>query len=114
MLLADISSSPVAVTSCTTGVTTSDMLVKTDGNYRIEFVDNDSRTVTEIRFVVHVGEQQIYIKDAGKFSPGVAVTHRFPDRGGEIVLVGSPQIWCEVKSVRFADDTEWLEPASGQ
>jgi hypothetical protein len=110
-LLADtVQQPPIEVQSCTTGIESSDMLLKTDGNYSIKFVDRDERTADIVRFVVYLGQQQIAIRDVGKFSPGVAVTHRFPNLGGEIVLVGSPSISCQVKWVHFTDGTEWTPP----
>ena len=101
---------PIEVRRCSTGTEQSGMLLKTDGNYAISFVNRSTQTADEIHFIIRLGQQRIFVDDAGTFAPGVEIKHRFPDLGGEIVLVGSPSISCEVKSVHFADDSTWTEP----
>lgn len=86
------------------------MLYKTDGNYRINFVNNDEKAVDLVQFVIEVGGQTVYIKDAGTFTSGTSVNHYFGDRGGEIAVVDRPKISCKVRLVRFADGTEWEAP----
>lgn len=104
------SPAPITIRSCSTGITASNMLYKTDGNYRIEFVNDDSREVAAVGFVVHLGAQDIFIKDEGTFSPGADVIHRFLNRGGDVATTANPAMSCDVRWVRFTDGTEWDSP----
>jgi hypothetical protein len=103
----DSSSPPVAIRSCSTGIKISGMLYKTDGNYKIDFVNLDTRNASAIGFVVHLGAQTILIKDEGTFTPGTNVEHRFTNRGGEVATINNPTISCSLRWVRFADGTRW-------
>lgn len=100
-------SPPVDILQCTTGTVMSDMLYKTDGSYSIEFVNRESRPVDAVIFDVRLGSSNVPIRDDGKFSPGVVISHRFPHRGGSVVLLGKPSLQCSVLWVRFSDGTEW-------
>ncbi len=83
------------------------MLYKTDGNYAIDFIDVDKKSVSAIGFAVHLGAQTIFIKDEGTFTPGTNVLHRFMNRGGEVATINDPSISCSVRWVRFSDGTRW-------
>ena len=98
---------PVEVVNCTTGIEVSDMLSKTNGNYEINFVNRDKKTVDAVTFGVHLGSSSIFIRDVGQFTTGIQVSHRFSNRGGEVVLAANPHLGCEVLWVHFTDGTEW-------
>ena len=95
---------------CRTGIETSDMLYKTNGNYEIDFINRDRRTIDRIVFEVHLGSGTIPIRDVGSFTPGIRIVHRYPNRGGQVILAANPTLFCEVRSVPFTDGTEWHDP----
>lgn len=98
---------PILVESCRTGVATSDMLVKTDGNYQVQFVNIGTKTADSIGLVIHLNQQAIYVRDVGRFAPDAIIVHKYSNRGGEIVLVGEPTIECDIQWVHFVDGSVW-------
>lgn len=108
------SNGPVTIKTCTTGIVRSEMLYKTDGNYRISFVNTDDRTADLVQFFLQIGGQTLYIKDAGTFATGSTVSHYFGDRGGEIAVIDEPSISCFVKRVHFSDGTDWQAPSESE
>jgi hypothetical protein len=98
---------PIDVQTCQTGIEVSDMLYKTNGNYRIDFINRDERTADAIIFDIHLGSRDIPIRDEGRFAPGIVVSHRFPNRGGEVILAARPTMECDVIWVHFTDGSEW-------
>lgn len=102
--------SPVQIEDCKAGQDGGMLVATTDGSFDIAFTNEGSTTANLIRFQIDLGQDRIYIRDAGTFSPGVTVNHRFRRRGGNVVsspLFAPAKFQCSVASVHFIDGTDW-------
>ena len=109
------STSPVQVESCKIATRGGEVLAKT-GDLEIQFTNEGDLTADVIRFRVRwSGDDTSYIRDAGRFSPGVTVTHRFRQARGQLIspLFSRPNLRCAVETVHFTDGSVWTNPNAG-
>jgi hypothetical protein len=83
----------------------------TTGDLRIAFHDRASRPVASVAFSVDYRGQVETVKDAGTFSPGAPIDHRYSGRFTDFAYLGSRPNRCRVVSVTFADGSIWSTPA---
>jgi hypothetical protein len=108
------SSSPVEIDSCSAGQTGDVLVSSTDGSFTVVFTNNGHGVADVVRFQIDLGSQRLFIRDAGTFTPGVTITHKFYNRGSNVVsspILGGTRLRCTVASVHFADGTTW-DPAT--
>jgi hypothetical protein len=111
------SGSPVEVEDCKLHYQGGLMLAKT-GKLVIEFTNEGSVTADMVRFRIGWGTNDAaFIRDQGKFSPGVTVKHEFKQSEGALIspLFSHPNLQCSVESVHFMDGSIWTaqeEPAA--
>lgn len=101
--------SPIEIEDCKTGQTGGMLLAESDGNFDVEFTNEGNTTADLIRFEIDLGQERLFIRDAGKFSPGVTIKHRFRQRGGNFVsspLFSPAAFHCSVAAVHFVDGTD--------
>ena len=104
------SGAPVQIEDCKAGQDGRMLLAQSDGNFEITFTNEGAATADLIRFQIELGQEQIFIRDAGKFSPGVTIKHRYRRRGGNVVsspLLSPVTLHCSVAAVHFVDGTDW-------
>jgi hypothetical protein len=91
-------------------------LVATTSSVEVQFTNEGDVTADIVRFRFAVGPDAVsYVRDVGKFSPGVTVTHRFRQAEGETVfpLLARPKVKCSVETIHFIDGTVWVNPRPG-
>ena len=107
--------SPVQIEDCKTGQDGNLVISQSDGNFEITFTNEGAATADLVRFQVDVGSERVFIRDAGKFSPGVTIKHKFRRRGGNVVsspLFHPVAMQCTVASVHFVDGSDWTPDAA--
>lgn len=78
-----------------------------DGFLAITYVNERSVPATEVEFgLVARGWLIAVVRDAGKFSPGVAIDHEF-SLDPEVFPIGTALPQCPVLRVKYADGSEW-------
>jgi len=108
--------SPVQLESCRLGTRGGELMAKT-GDLEIQFTNEGAVAADLIRFRVKWSEDDTaYIRDQGKFSPGVTVTHKFKQSRGQLTspLFSKPHIRCAIETVHFVDGTVWTNPNAGR
>lgn len=103
------SGSPIEVEDCKLQYQGGLMLAKT-GKLVIEFTNEGDVTADMVRFRVAWGTNDAaFVRDQGKFSPGVTVKHEFKQSEGALIspLFSHPDLQCTVQSVHFADGSTW-------
>ena len=107
--------SPIQVEDCVAGNDGNGLLAKSDGRFKIVFTNEGRVPADLVRFRVHYGDESFAIRDSGKFSPGVTITHVFKQRGGNVYsspLFASAKLRCTVDAVHFKDGSEWTPAAA--
>jgi type II secretory pathway component PulC len=102
--------SPIQVEDCKTPYVGGLLLAETIEKFTIVFTNEGSVTADLVRFEIHLGQEDIFIRDVGKFEPGITVTHVFRKRGGNVVtspLFAPAPFYCGVASAHFIDGTDW-------
>ena len=108
--------SPVQVESCKLATHGGEVVAKT-GDLEIQFTNESSVIADVIRFkVTWNGDEVAYIRDAGKFSPGITVKHKFRQSEGQLTspLFARPKVRCAVETVHFVDGSIWTNPNAGR
>ena len=85
-------------------------VTSTSSGIEIEFTNESSKTASVVNFAVDSNDQHFVIRDAGTFSPGISIKHRFRNGSGQAFVLPAfiaPNIKCRVASVRFTDGTVW-------
>src|ERR1700730_4540546 len=85
-------------------------IVGTSAGVEIKFTNNSKVTADVINFQVNSGDQGGVIRDVGKFSPGIEITHRYKEGDGQMMfapIFSHPHINCSVESIHFEDGTVW-------
>ena len=109
------SGSPIQIEDCKAGQDGGMLLAQSDGNFEIVFTNEGGVVADLVRFQVDLGQERLFIRDAGKFSPGVTISHRYRRRGGNVVsspLFSPVKLQCTVAAVHFVDGSEWTPPGS--
>jgi len=107
------SGSPVEVEDCKLHYAGGLMLAKT-GKLVIEFTNEGNITADMIRFRIGWGtDDAAFIRDQGKFSPGITVKHEFRQSEGALIspLFSHPNLHCTVEAVHFVDGSTWAMPS---
>jgi len=105
--------SPIQVEACTTPEIGGLLIARTTAAFKITFTNEGSVTADLVRFEIQLGEEDVFIRDVGKFEPGVTITHTFRRRGGNVVtspLLGPAKFGCGVASAHFIDGSVWTQP----
>jgi hypothetical protein len=80
----------------------------TVGPLNITFTNESSHVVDGIQFAIALPQGVTTINDAGKFSPGVPITHQYGNLNGkQWPYQAKAQPECSVVSVKFADGSVW-------
>lgn len=106
---------PVQIEDCKTGQDGGLLIAQSDGNFEISFTNEGATTADLVRFQIELGQEQIFIRDAGKFAPGVTIKHRYRRRGGNVVsspLLSPVSFHCSVAAVHFVDGSDWTPSAA--
>src|ERR1700736_6039644 len=107
--------SPVQIEDCTTGARGGALVAESNREFKIVFT-NEGRLVADlVRFRIDYGTEQLTIRDVGKFTPGVTVTHVYRRRGGNVFsspLFAPVKLSCSVAAIHFTDGTEWTPGAA--
>jgi hypothetical protein len=74
------------------------------GSVSISFVNQNSKPVSSVAFNVTNGRTTSRIVDAGTFSDGAVISHRFSAPAFTNAL---GDVTCSVQSVAFADGSTW-------
>jgi hypothetical protein len=101
--------SPIEVEDCKLQYQGGLMLAKT-GKLVIEFTNEGDVTADMVRFRIGWGTgDAAFIRDQGKFSPGITVKHELKQAEGALVspLFSHPNLQCSVQSVHFVDGSIW-------
>lgn len=102
--------SPIEIEDCSAGQSGGLLLAQSDERFRIVFTNEDTIAADLVRFQVDLGHERLFIGDVGKFSPGVAISHLFRRRGGNVIsspLFSPANLSCSVVAAHFIDGTEW-------
>ncbi len=86
------------------------LLVGVADGVRIEYTNESHKTANLIAFLVKAGQHSVIIRDAGTFSPGVEIIHKFRKQTGAAVyspLFSHPKVTCRAQDVHFVDGTTW-------
>jgi hypothetical protein len=88
--------------------------VGTTGELVINFTNYGPVTADIIRFHVQYGDQSLFIRDVGTFSPGIEITHKFKWFEGDLqlspLLQGHKPVMCDVAWSHFTNGTIWPAP----
>ena len=109
------STGPVQVESCALRLHGNELAAKT-GTIEVQFTNEGAVEADLVRFRFDWGsDSTAYVRDVGKFTPGITVTHRFRQSAGEFVspIFGKPKVRCSVESVHFSDGSVWTNPDEG-
>lgn len=104
------SGSPIQIEDCKAGQDGGLLIAQSDGRFEIAFSNEGGTAADLIRFQVDLDQERFFIRDAGKFSPGITIRHRYRQRGGNVVsspLLRPAKMHCEVLAVHFVDGTSW-------
>lgn len=107
--------SPVQIEDCKAGEDGGLLIAKSDGSFAITFTNESQKVADLVRFQVELGQEQLFIRDAGKFSPGITIKHTYRQRGGNVVsspLLKPAALRCQVADVHFVDGSSWTPDAS--
>lgn len=86
----------------------------TVGFLAVEYTNDARKTAREIDFgLVSRGSLIALAKDVGTFSRGVRINHEF-SLDPEVFPIGTAFPFCAVMRVKYADGTEWRNPAPPQ
>lgn len=111
---APLSGDPIEVEDCHIQELGGMLLART-GLLEIEFTNESRVTADLVRFRIKWGEHGVaYIRDQGKFSPGITIKHKFRQGEGRVVspIFSHPDLRCSVQSAHFVDGTTWTRPVS--
>ncbi|HLJ84348.1 MAG TPA: hypothetical protein VKT51_09280 [Candidatus Eremiobacteraceae bacterium] len=107
--------SPVQVESCNVSYN-GNVLVGTTGKLVINFTNYGSVAADVIRFHVQYGDQSLFIRDVGTFSPGIEIQHKFSSFEGDLqlspLLTGQKPVMCTVAWSHFVNGTIWPAAAT--
>jgi hypothetical protein len=106
---------PVQIESCSLQLQGSELAAKT-GQVEVQFTNEGAVEADLIRFRFDWGsDSTAYVRDVGKFSPGITITHRFRQSAGEFVspVLAKPKIACSIEAIHFSDGTVWNNPIAG-
>jgi hypothetical protein len=107
--------SPVQVESCSVQYN-GNVLVGTTGKLVINFTNYGSVAADVVRFHVQYGDQGLFIRDVGTFSPGIEIQHKFSSFEGDMqlspLLTGQKPVTCTVAWSHFANGTIWPPAAT--
>jgi len=81
----------------------------------IKFTNDSALTADIVSFAVSEGEEHVIIRDVGKFTPGVEITHHYKEGEGHQMfapLFTHPHLDCSVALVHFANGSEWQASAA--
>jgi hypothetical protein len=104
---------PIQIESCTTPEVGGLLIARSTGEFKVTFTNEGAVEADLIRFQIDFGPERLFIRDVGKFQPGVTVTHKFKRRGGNVVtspLFGNTKFYCSVASTHFTDGSLWSLP----
>jgi hypothetical protein len=104
---------PIQIESCTTPEVGGLLISRSTGTFKVTFTNEGAVEADLIRFQIDFGPERLFIRDVGKFEPGVTITHVFKRRGGNVVtspLFGNTQFYCTVASTHFTDGSLWSPP----
>ena len=88
-------------------------LLARTGKLVIQFANEGAMEADLVRFSVRYNGTDFFIRDVGKFSPGIEIRHKFDDLSGRYVfLAKTPLVDCAIDSVHFADGSVWSRPAA--
>ena len=107
--------SPIQIEDCVAGNEGNGLLAKSDGRFKIVFTNEGRVQADLVRFRVDFGDESFAIRDSGRFSPGVTITHVFKQRGGNVYsspLFASATLRCTIDAVHFKDGSEWTPAAA--
>ncbi len=102
--------SPVQVESCNVTYN-GNVIVGTTGKLVINFTNYGSVSADVVRFHVQYGDQSLFIRDVGTFSPGIEIQHKFSSFEGDMqlspLLTGQKPVICTVAWSHFVNGTIW-------
>ena len=101
---------PIQIEDCVAGNDGGALLAESDRRFKVVFTNEGRVPADLIKFRIDFGNQSLAIRDAGKFSPGVTITHVFKRRGGNVFsspLFAPARLSCTIAAVHFVDGTEW-------
>jgi hypothetical protein len=107
--------SPVQVESCNVAYN-GNVLVGTTGKLVINFTNYGSVAADVVRFHVQYGDQSLFIRDVGTFSPGIEIQHKFSSFEGDMqlspLLTGQKPVMCTVAWSHFVNGMIWPPAAT--
>jgi hypothetical protein len=107
--------SPVQVESCSVSYN-GNVLVGTTGKLVINFTNYGTVAADVVRFHVQYGDQSLFIRDVGTFSPGIEIQHKFSSFEGDMqlspLLTGQKPVICTVAWSHFVNGTIWPAAAT--
>ena len=102
--------SPVQIEECTTGTDGGLLVSRSNARFKVVFTNEGRVQADLVVFRIDYGDESLQIRDAGKFDPGVTITHRFRNRGGNVIsspLFAPAPFRCSVSAAHFRDGTDW-------
>ena len=108
--------SPIEIDDCTAGMSEGLLISRSNGSFKIVFTNEGAVVADLVRFQINFGSESIFIRDVGKYSPGVTITHVYKRRGGNVVsspLLKPAALTCSLIAAHFVDGTEWTPPTEG-
>jgi hypothetical protein len=113
---------PVTIDSCTPIITQAAaqptpaplfggiQLASSSSGIAITFVNTSTKTADLVNFAVDSHDQRFIIRDVGKFSPDISISHSYRNGAGQAFVLPqfiAPHVMCQVASVRFVDGSVW-------
>lgn len=86
------------------------LISRSNGSFKIVFTNEGAVVADLVRFRIDFGSERIFIRDVGKYSPGVTITHIYKRRGGNVVsspLLKPAALSCSLIAAHFVDGSEW-------
>lgn len=86
----------------------------TSAGVAMKFTNDSTLTADIINFHLSSGSESGIIRDVGKFSPGIEITHHYKEGSGHWMfapLLSHPHLDCIVASVHFTDGSVWQPSA---
>jgi len=96
---------PVEIDECTL-LYSGNQVAGESAGVAMKFTNDSTLTADVINFRVSAGSENGIIRDVGKFSPGIEITHHYKEGSGHMMfspLLSHPHLYCTVASVHFTD-----------
>jgi hypothetical protein len=100
---------PVEIDECTL-LYSGNQVAGESAGVAMKFTNDSTLTADVINFHVAAGSESGTIRDVGKFSPGIEITHHYKEGSGHMMfapLLSHPHLDCSVASVHFTDGSVW-------